>query len=551
MHNLHWLDDFINGRPLNMFFPRNLFELENPQRVEFSVEPEETPAPTFDIYPSPEDDDFPFLDPTSYKFDKPYFPFSHFSNYNQANLFLMGNVEKKKNPLWLVRDIRGLITKFLKYGTEADIRAMIWLDQILEENGLKEKYPLLDIERLEFVSIVEDGLPSNVIEDIADIRENNRYSRNSVLQVYETTPVNTSGAIWVDNDFGINARFLEDSDFKNNPITQEEWDEFMSLIQDINDNGFVFANFDRVLFRRNNQGKLVVIFTDFEYTDMESYNYTDAVAAGRKLENVGLKVSKYGVIRNTTTFQTEQDVKNILKDVIRAELVVTEREPGKVLVHAVWRLYNRKGKVVGYLKYGTEDEIINTKKVHKVMTENQLVERFGGTIELQYSRIMAESTDGLPKEILDGVLAEYERVRKYIRDVDNRAQKLFIISPVDDDAFCWGDIGTDKQSILFAQVRLNNQIISAVEWEAIFNFVSELKRLGVSYDDIYNNLALKRRPNKKLVVIMKDFEDEGTPNMLLDLQRLGRSFNQYGLKERNFYIDNLILENEETDFFPF
>ena len=551
VHNLNWLNDFINGRPLERIFPGNLFELQNPRKVKFSVDLSETPKPIIETEtPAPGDNKFPLFGRTSFLFDKPYFPLSHFSSYDNASLFPMGNIGKKTNPIWMVSDVMGNINKFLGYGTEKDIRAMHLFDRIVKENELKGKYELVDLEYPEFISVVEDGLPSNVWGDISTIKGNVKYPSNAVLAPYIMTPVRTEGAIWVEDDASVNAKFRENSNFANNPITSEEWDEILALLQDINNNDFIFDDLEKsVHFIRNSEGKLIIVFSKFKYTDLSTGNYSDVISMGRKFERAGLKANEYGVVKKPVA-NNDEDVAKMLKDVVRAELVVTDRGQGLVAVHAVWRLYNKTGKIVGYLKYGTEDEIINTRKADRIITENNLVERFNKHINIKYSKILADNPDALPPDILKGVYAEFDRVKSFIRDVDKRAQKMFILSPVDEDAFCWGNTGTDQQSIYSALARLGGGPITAAQWEENFNFISELERLGVHYDDIYNNWSAKGKKGEKLDVIFADFEDEGFANMLIEETReLGRSLTIYGLKEPTPYIDN--LSSEESSFFPF
>ena len=479
---------------------------------------------------------------TPFAFDRPYFPLTDFNQYEGAMLSPIGNIGKRTNPLWGVYDVRGNINKFLMYGTEHDVHSMHLFEKMLEENDLKNKYQLITVEYPKFISVIEEGLPDNVIDDFYEIRGNNKDFSRPLLMPYTTTPIRTSGAIWVEEDAGVNERFLENSDFTNNPITEDEWDEVLALVQDINNNDFIFDDFERsLILRRNSAGQLVLGFTKYKYTPLATDNYTDAIEMGRKLERAGLKANQNGVVKKSSK-PTKQDVAKILNGVTRAEIVVTEYDSGKMVVHAVWRLYHQND-IVGYLKYGTEEEIINTRKAEKVFTENNLVERFNKYINVKYSRILADNADDLPPEILKKVYEEFDANKAAIRNADDRAKKIFILSPVDTDVFCWGNLGNDLQSIYTALARLGGRPIKAEAWGEFFDLMLELEKAGVYYGDAYNNIGFKGKVGEKLDVIYTDFEDEGIANALKEVQNLGNSLNAYGLKEPNFYTDNVDLEN--------
>ena len=484
---------------------------------------------------------------TPFAFDKPYLPLSNFNDYENAALFPMGNIAKKANPIWGIYDFRGNINKFLMYGTETDIRFMHLFSKIIKENNLNGKYELINIEYPEFISVIEDGLPDNVLQDITAIKENVKYPSNAILIPYTTTPIKINGAIWVEDDAAMNVNFIEKSDFVNKPITQEEWDEVLDLFQEIN-NDFIFDDLEKSIhFKRNTQGKLIIVFSNFKYSPLLNSNYTDVIEIGKKFESLGLKAGREGIIKKPRI--NPENTPSVLRNVVRADLVITDKGVG-IVTHAVWRLFDNNNKIVGYLKYGTEEEIINTKKLHNIITKNNLLDN-SSNVEITYSEILAENADVLPKDILKGVYEEYDRIKMFVRDPDIRAKKMFVISPVDEGGVCWGNIGMDREHILFAHVKLNNKPITSEEWETIFSFFEKLEINDFSYDDIYNNLFFKRDREGKLKITMVDFENENSSNMIHDLRQLGNTLTKYGLKEKNYFRDIIQRDFEEENNFPF
>lgn len=548
VNNLNWLEKLINLQPFSAHFR---FPVHPPVNFIFS-------KPKFvhnmnhitdirGVIPRSNLASVMGFKHTSLPADRPYLPIENFDGYENATLFPMGNIGKKMNPVWGIYDFRGHINKFLMYGTETDVFRMRIFDRMIKGNDLKGKYELVDIEYPEFISAIEEGLPDNVIDDFYEIRGNNKDFSRPLLMPYTTTPIKFNGSIWVEDDPAMNATFREKSDFANKPITPAEWDEVLALIQDINNNDFIVQDFAKsILLGRNTQGKLIVRFIKLKDTLSQIDNYNDVISIGKKLEREGLKLKRGSIVQKPEIKLA--NTPDVLKNVNRAELVVTEID-NSLIAHAVWRLYDNNNKVVGYLKFGTEDEIINTKKLHKIITENNLLEKFEG-VKISYPQILAESVDSLPKNVLDDIYEKYERIKIFIRNPKDRAKLMFVVSPVDESGFCWGNVGADKRSLLFAQVKLNNKPISTKEWDIIFRFFSELEQYGFSYDDLYNNLFLKRDRDNNLIMTMIDFENEGTPNMLSDLQLLGNKFNQIGIKEQHYYWDRLALDAEENSF-PF
>ena len=455
----------------------------------------------------------------------------------------MWNIDGKNFPFWLISDVTKHITGFLTYGTETTVYEGAFFNKMINDNGLKGKYNLVDIEFPEFITVVEDGLPLNVAEEFAEIKEKNRSFSNGIQVPYLTTPIKTVGSVWVERDPAMIERFNIASDFADNPITQEEWEEVQALIQDINNYDFVFDNLEKsIFFRRNEQGKLVIGVLKFKGTILLSDNSLNLYSIGNYLEEAGLKVGRSGhVIKPQINSEIDPSV---LANVTRAEMVVTER--GKnILVHAVWKLYDKFGKIVGYLKYGTEEEIANMKKLHKIIIQNNLLEKYKD-IRIKYARILAEDTDGLPENILMSIQKDYEKNKQFVRDPHNRAKKMFIVAPVEDRGFCWGNMGSDIESVRTALARLNNIPITAQEWEMVFNFFTDLHIQGFDYEDIYNNLSAGRGRDNVFEIAMIDFEPEGYSNSLAEIRDLGNTFTKFGIKKTSSRIDNWHPDDEET-----
>ncbi|MCR5504885.1 MAG: hypothetical protein K6E94_04975 [Elusimicrobiaceae bacterium] len=557
VNDLNWLKKFIKGEPIRAFFrnpiyPPSPFISSNPRYAKIAEAP-------MDISDQISDEERKILSGgelnlqlanTSFQFDKPYLPWESFNSYEKATLFPMGNISSKTSPFWLVSDVTGNINKFLYYGTETDVYRMHLFDQIIKENNLDTKYKLIDIKYPEFITVIDEDLPLNVSEDFAEIKVNAHYRKEEFVP-YTTTPIKLNGAVWVEKDPVINAEFLENSAFVNHPITQAEWDEIEALIQDINNYGFVFDDLESsLILTRNEEGKLVVGVKKFKDSVLLSDNYSDVNSMGKHYERVGLKADRNGVVRNISKKDIELNP-NVLKNVNRAEMVITDYGPD-VVTHAVWRLYDNVGKNVGYLKYGTEDELINMKKMHQIITENNLLDKFDA-INIQYQRILTENPEKfLPKKVLDEVYQKFTSNINLIRNPSLRAKVMFVTAPIEFEAFCWGNLGTDEQSVMTAKARLKYKPITANEWEQIFNFFMELETLGFKYDDLYNNLELGRDKNFKLNVLLKDLETEGSnTDILKEIKDIGNTFNAYGLKEPSPKIDNVDLIRDESYYLPY
>lgn len=556
VNDLNWLKKFIKGEPIRAFFrnpiyPPSPFISSNPRYAKIAEAP-------MDISDQISDEERNILSGgelnlqlanTSFQFDKPYLPWESFNSYEKATLFPMGNISSKTSPFWLVSDVTGNINKFLYYGTETDVYRMHLFDQIIKENNLDTKYKLINIKYPEFITVIKEDLPLNVSKDFAEIKKNAHYRKEEFVP-YTTTPIKLNGTVWVEKDPVINAKFRENSAFVNHPIAQAEWDEVEALIQDINNYGFVFDDLEgSLILTRNEEGKLVVGVKKFKDSVLLSDNYSDVNSMSKHYERVGLKADRKGVVRNISKKDIELNP-NVLKNVKRAEIVVTDYGPD-VVTHAVWRLYDNVGKIVGYLKYGTEDELVNMKKMHKIITENNLLDKFDA-INIQYQRILTENTEEfLPKKVLDEVYQKFTSNINLIRNPSLRAKVMFVTAPIEFEAFCWGNLGTDEQSVMTAKARLKYKPITSKEWEQIFNFFMELETLGFKYDDLYNNLELGRDKNFMLNVLLKDLETEGHTDILKEIQDIGNTFNSYGLKEPTPNIDNKDLFRDESFFFPY
>ena len=228
------------------------------------------------------------------------------------------------------------------------------------------------------------------------------------------------------------------------------------------------------------------------------------------------------------------------------EAILMFSDSGEVRAHAAWRLLDNHGRIVGYLKYGTEEEIARTKKADEDITKNNLLEKFN-LINIEYSKIIAEDTKDLPANIVQQIEEEFNRIKHLIRESETRTNKIFIVSPVDTRGFCWGNLDKDEKGIETAFNAIHRIKIRSDEWEQIVNFFQQ-----IGHDDISNNLYFRRDLRNKLNIGIIDFEPvKGSlANPTLELQKLGNMLNSKGLKEPS-YLDNRIDQYYEDEFLYF
>lgn len=360
----------------------------------------------------------------------------------------------------------------------------------------------------------------------------------------------TSNGVWFEQDPKIIGKFLTTSAFANNPITENEWETVETIVQEINEKGFAFDDLKKSIFlSRNHQGEIVVEFTELKESAFEVDNSLQLYNIKNYLEDIGIKIGKSGTIRKPQVMPKLDPT--ILTNVNSADLVVTETSE-QVITHAVWRLKDNNGKVVGYLKYGTEDELINMEKLHKIISENNLLNKFDA-IKIKYQQLLTENPENyLPKKVLDEVYEKYGKIEKLVRNPSLRAKVMFVTVPMEGGTFCWGNLGNDEISIKSAMARIHYKPITAKEWEQLYNFFVELEKHNFQYDDVYNNLELGRDNEEILNVKLTDFETEGGPHdMLNKIKELGNTFNSNGIKEPNPYIDAVDLPYDDSFFFPF
>lgn len=463
-------------------------------------------------------------------------PVAPLNNVVQARLVPVNDELVAARAVWELLDGEGKTVGYLKYGNDAEIGRAKLLHKIITENNLLNGYTLFDFEYPEVLTENVTSLNGEVMEDVTEDFESIKdYMRNASRRAksyFVTTPIDANGFVVGQNSFfpTKEAGHLAADKLNNQMITDEEWIEIEDFFRKLNDKGFVHEDLiNNMFFSRSKDGKLKISILDFE-----------------PLLNQPNNVRDLRIIKNYFNGLKPYFTPSILQNVTRAELVVTER--GNYLtVHAVWRLYDSHGKVIGYLKYGTPEEIKNTKNLHEIFSTKGFREKFN-SIGIEFPQILAEDVMGMPEDILQGIKDEFDRIKHLVRDPDIRAKTMFVLSPINENGFCWGNTRSGREGLLFAQVKLNNKPITSVEWGTVVDLIMALNQKGVYYDDIYNNLFFRRDKNNKLIVSLIDFENENYSNSLRDLQNLGNMFNAIGIKEPSFYYDNMFPYDLEEEY---
>ncbi|MBO4707433.1 MAG: zeta toxin family protein [Elusimicrobiaceae bacterium] len=457
------------------------------------------------------------------------------SNVVKASLVPVTDGIVDARAVWELSDKKERTIGYLKYGNKTEIDRAKLFHEIVTENDLLENYTLFDLEYPQILSTDISSLNKDVLKNIkADFSGIKNYMRESSKRnttYFVTTPIDASGFTVGRTIFPTKERGHSAAEkLSNKIITDEEWAQIEDFFNKLNSKGFVHEDLmNNMFFKRDTDGKLQISILDFENVVKVSTNADDI----RRMENYFNELKPYFKL-------------GVLQNVNRSELVITER--GKSLaVHAVWRLYDNHGKIVGYLKYGTPEEIENTKRLHKIFTTKGLHEKFKN-IGIEYPQILAEDATGIPDAVLKNIKEEFKRVKHLVRDPNTRARTMFVLSPINEEGFCWGSMRNGRESVLFAQVKINNKPITSIEWGTLVDLILELNSSGFFYDDIYNNLFFRRNANNKLIISLIDFENEIFSNSLRDLQNLGNLFNAIGLKEKSFYYDNLFGKEYMEDF---
>ncbi|MBO7604839.1 MAG: hypothetical protein J6S61_00005, partial [Elusimicrobiaceae bacterium] len=223
---------------------------------------------------------------------------------NWLNLFDGDFIDIPQKPLNLKTDIKkaievkfgvvqlmdsdGKVRAYYKETLESELDRTKLFNEIVQNNKLQDKYPLIGIEYPQIISTNLSDLPdeivamikSNFLSTVTDYIKS-LFHPNSSYKDMIIDVVNTRG-FW-----GNEPEIL--SVLKGKPITNEEWAQVVSLIKDLNNAGFYHTDLgNNLFFRRDDQNKLIITIIDFE--DRE---YNDDIGALERirinLEHIGAK----------------------------------------------------------------------------------------------------------------------------------------------------------------------------------------------------------------------------------------------------------------------
>lgn len=207
-----------------------------------------------------------------------------------------------------------------------------------------------------------------------------------------------------------------------------------------------------------------------------------------------------------------------VSDIDKVKRVVT----GDGVARSVWRLYSSEDKSLGYVKYGTREELQRAFQLDEIIRKNNLLEKYN-LLSIEYARPVAEGISMLPPEIqaqLENGIKALKKEPTYAYD----GEIPFIMSAVDTSGFT--KINLDKDSL----VLLNGEPITDNEWRQIVDFYKDLNTLGFYHTDIGHNLHIRRTSSGKLKISLLDYELYPMPDML-ELEYIEQKLRGLGLKE--------------------
>ena len=515
VQNLKWFQDFLRGKLTiakimkpDISFPSFRYgqQLEIP----------------FELGDGNED---PLFQPTSLKKDDEIIKGS-LSKVAKAELVPVEDGLVKARAVWKLLDHQGKVIGYLKYGMVEELNKTKLLHKIITENNLLEKYPLLNIQYPQIIEEDIQSLDKNIFESIEQdfkrIKDDVRYAPIRTQIYFAMTPVDASGFAVTDEIlFTRGGGPLAAEKLNNKPITDAEWEQIEDFFKDLNALGFVHEDLkNNLFFKRDKNDKLMITILDFEEFVNLVYNGQDILA-----------------IKNYFNIIKPYFMPKIFREI--AKLVTNDRSESSQ-PYIRWALSDNNGKVIGDLVYSTPEKIASIKKLHKIITENNLLKRFDN-IEVKYPQVSVENR----KSIFDLVKLLNLKDKKLLYEklfLDNfirENESIFIMTPIDDNGFRLSDIKLVQQGENFGYVYMNNKPITAAEWNSVFNFIVELNKQGFVLENIYNNLIFKRDKNNKLVVTITDFGLGNTNTNIPEMQMLGNMMYNIGIKDRNYFLDFL------------
>ncbi|MBQ2313226.1 MAG: hypothetical protein II183_03600, partial [Elusimicrobiaceae bacterium] len=456
------------------------------------------------------------------------------SNITKAELV---EVEKddvvKARAVWKLSDNDGNILGYLKYGNTQEIENTFLVDKVMKENNLKEKYPLLEIEYPEIITLGVTSLPDDVLqkvnEDFERIKKDVR-DVNSRAQIgFILSPINSNGFFWAKRHLSPATALLARTKLNDEPITVEEWKQVNAFFSTLNQKGFVHEDlFNNLFFSRNAEGKLVLGLLDFESV-RKSNNVEDLMTMKVFFEDIGAK-EKGNKPKKVSAF-----------DKILASLAETENVPSKNLMvgkQAVWRLKNTQGNIIAYLKYGTEEEIAKTRLLQKIISRNNFAKKYP-LVDIEFPQIVAEKVR-LPEQFQKNIDMELSGIRSALWG-DDRGQIPFVMSPINTDGFTYYEALKASNKPIIKEKLLGKEITEE-EWEQIREIFMELNDQGFVHPDLFNNFYIRRNENGKISLSMLDFEKtyQSVPENIFEIDLFGKALNKIGLIKAQGNYDSLL-----------
>lgn len=211
-------------------------------------------------------------------------------------------------------------------------------------------------------------------------------------------------------------------------------------------------------------------------------------------------------------------------------------------LRSVWRSFDENGNIIGYVKYGTQEEMQRTLQIDAIMREKNLASKYD-LLDIEYSSLLAKDLSSLSPKLQ----AQIKTEMKDIRSVNARFYEYdtpFVIKPVDTKGISLVTAKADDIKLL------NGVPITEEEWLQVVNFYKELNGLGFFHTDIGANLHLRRTAEGKLKVTMLDYEYFASADMY-DLEALDKELVSLGLKAESAlpidYPENLNPYNVNTE----
>lgn len=249
-------------------------------------------------------------------------------------------------------------------------------------------------------------------------------------------------------------------------------------------------------------------------TDVYVPPYTNAAIFQRDGANLALS----GSLPPQIMPPAEKTAELSISDIKKVDLVETDDG----VLRSVWRASSYDGRTIGYVKYGTPEELQRGLQLDAIINENNLLNKYD-LLEIEYSKPLATDLSGLSQELQAGLKSGIADVRKlnarfYMYDTP------FIMSSVDTSGFT--QVGLKAEDLAL----LNGAPITDKEWLQVVAFYKDLNTLGFYHTDIRGNLHFRRTPSGKLKITLLDYELFGVSDML-ELKDSEKVLRSLGLKE--------------------